>query len=149
QAHGRAQLAHLRLSVTAFELGMVPFEMTIAPDGYPGSGSPLCLQTELPVCMTREIRRGQPLTVNWNRKPRILFAFASPEGFPAVPAQPHLQALRRAIDPWVRRGDTPEENLRNVKEVLTVLPDASIEKIRQCCMEKEYTHIHILAHGAP
>src|SRR5690606_11848781 len=35
------KLVHLRLSLSAFELGMVPFETAIAPDGSPGSGSPL------------------------------------------------------------------------------------------------------------
>ena len=145
----RGKLVHFRLSLSAFELGLVPFEVAIAPDGFPGSGSPLFLQSRPPISLTREIRRGRPLPVDWDRKPRILFAFAAPAGFAPVPAQAHLQALRRAIDPWVRSKDKPEDRLPNVKAILTVLPDASLEKIRQACLTNEFTHMHILAHGAP
>src|SRR5262245_56225509 len=35
------ELVHLRLSMGAYELALVPFELAIAQDGYPGSGSPL------------------------------------------------------------------------------------------------------------
>src|SRR5262247_2633172 len=38
------ELVHLRLSMGAYELALVPFELAIAQDGYPGSGSPLLLQ---------------------------------------------------------------------------------------------------------
>ena len=108
----RGKLVHFRLSLSAFELGLVPFEVAIAPDGFPGSGSPLFLQSRPPISLTREIRRGQPLPVDWNRKPRILFAFAAPAGFAPVPAQAHLLALRRAIDPWVKLKDKPEDRLQ-------------------------------------
>ncbi|MGX2041879.1 CHAT domain-containing protein [Methylocaldum sp. MU1018] len=143
------KLVHLRLSLSAFELGMVPFEAAIAPDGFPGSGSPLFLQSRTPIVMTREVRRGRPLPIDWNRAPRILFAFASPDGLPQVPAQEHLQALRRAIDPWVKIKDTPEERVREVKQILTVLPNATLEQVRRACSTAQYTHVHILAHGAP
>jgi len=147
-ARARAELIHFRLSVSAFELGMVPFELTISPSGFPGAGSPLFLQSELPIALTREIRHGQPLAVNWNRKPKILFAFATPEGFAAVPAQDHMQALRRAIEPWVKRADSPEESALNAKDVIRVLPDATLDDIRKICATNEFTHVHILAHGA-
>ncbi|HYE35869.1 CHAT domain-containing protein [Methylocaldum sp.] len=142
-------LIHLRLSLSAFELGMVPFEAAIAPDGFPGSGSPLFLQSRTPIVMTREVRRGRPLPIEWNRTPRILFAFASPDGLPQVPAQDHLQAIRRAIDPWVKIKDSPEDRVREVKRILTVLPNASLEQIREACSTAQYTYVHILAHGAP
>lgn len=32
----RGKLVHFRLSLSAFELGLVPFEVAIAPDGFPG-----------------------------------------------------------------------------------------------------------------
>jgi hypothetical protein len=143
------KLVHLRLSLSAFELGLLPFEAAIAPDGFPGSGSPLFLQSRTPISVTREIRRGQPLEVQWNRKPRILFAFATPDGLPAVPAQAHLQALRRAIEPWVKIKDDREVRLREIKSMLTVMPNASLEGIRKACTSSEYTHVHLLAHGAP
>jgi hypothetical protein len=143
------KLVHLRISLSAFELGLLPFETAIAPDGFPGSGSPLFLQSRTPISVTREIRRGQPLAVQWNRKPRILFAFASPDGVATVPAQAHLQAIRRAIDPWVKIKDDPKDRVSDVKSILTVLPNASLKSIRNACASTEYTHVHILAHGAP
>ncbi|MGR9037139.1 MAG: CHAT domain-containing protein [Gammaproteobacteria bacterium] len=144
----KGKLIHLRLALSAFELGMIPFEAAVAPDGFPGSGSPLFLQMRLPITITREIRRGRPLPVEWNRKPRILFAFAAPDGL-YVPAQAHLQALREAVEPWVNIKNNDMDRLPEVKKLLTVLPDASLEKIRQECAVNEYTHVHILAHGAP
>src|SRR5512136_2390069 len=47
-------LVHLRLSLSAHELALVPFEFAIAPNGFPGSGSPLFLQSRVPVTLTRE-----------------------------------------------------------------------------------------------
>ena len=111
----RDRLVNFQLSLSAFELGLVPFEVAIAPDGFPGSGSPLFLQSRPPISLTREIRRGQPLPIEWNRKPRILFAFATPDGLAAVPAQAHLEALRRAIEPWVKLKDNPKDRLQDVQ----------------------------------
>ena len=44
----QSELVHLRLSVGANELALVPFELAIGHDGYPGSGSPLFLQSSRP-----------------------------------------------------------------------------------------------------
>ncbi|MBK8814133.1 MAG: CHAT domain-containing protein [Methylococcaceae bacterium] len=137
---------HLNLVISALELGMIPFEATVAPNGFPGSGSPLFLQMRTPITITREIRRGSQISVNWDRKPRILFAYAAPQGL-YVPAQTHLQALREAIEPWIKIKDNTNERIAEVKKMLTVLPNASIEKIRKECSANEYTHVHILAHG--
>ena len=145
----KGRFVHLRLSMSAFELALLPFEAAIAPNGFPGSGSPLFLQSKIPITLTREIRRGRPLPVDWNRPPRILFISASPHGLAPVPVKGHLVALRRAIDPWVKIRDTEEERLEAVKEILTVLPDATLEQVRQASMDTEYSHVHILAHGAP
>jgi len=141
------QLLNIRLVVSANELSLLPFEATMAPDQTGSSGAPLLLSSLTTI--TREIRRGQPLPVHWDRRPRILFAFASPDGYPAVPAQEHLEALRRAIDPWVKKKRTQEEQLEEVQCHLTVLQNASIKMIRDECLKHEYTHVHILAHGAP
>jgi CHAT domain len=145
-----SKLVHLSLSLSAFELGLIPFEFAIGMDGFPSSGSPLFLQTRTPISITREIRRGHPLPINWNRPPRILFAFAAPEDL-SVPAQAHLQALRAAIEPWVkiRNQGESKERVEDVKKILTVLPNASLKQIREACAATEYTHLHILAHGAP
>ncbi len=143
-----AHLVHLRLSLSALELGMMPFEAAIAPDNLPGSGAPLLLRT--PTVITREIRRSQRVEVNWNRDHRILFAFATPPGMAPVPAQQHLDALRRAIEPYVPifKND-PGRRVQAVQKQLTVLPEASLKAIRDACSAAEYTHVHILAHGAP
>jgi hypothetical protein len=142
-----SELVHLRLSVSAYELALVPFELAIGADGFPGSGSPLFLQSSAPIAITREIRRGRPLEMKWNRRPRILFAFASPANLPRVPAQEHLQALRAAILPWIKWQDTDEERVTEVMKHLTVLPNATLQQIREACSESVYTHVHILAHG--
>lgn len=148
QAEGKG-LVHLRLSMSAFELALVPFEFVIAPNGFPGSGSPLFLQSRTPITITREVRRGRPLPVQWDRKPKILFVFANPDGLAPVPAQDHLEALRRAVEPWVKWSSNPDERLKEVKSLITVLPDATLEAIQSACESAEFTHIHILAHGAP
>jgi hypothetical protein len=146
-----AHLVHLRLSLSALELGMMPFEAAIAPDNLPGSGAPLLLRT--PTVITREIRRSDVIKVSWNRPHRILFAFATPPGMAQVPAQPHLNALRRAIEPYVAiiKGgkDAPAKRVAAVQKQLTVLPEASLKAIGDACREVDYTHVHILAHGAP
>ncbi|MEC4748877.1 CHAT domain-containing protein [Methylomicrobium sp. Wu6] len=144
------KLVHLSLSLSAFELGLIPFELAVGMDGFPGSGSPLFLQTRMPITITREVRRGSPLPIKWDRPVRILFAFAEPEGL-NVPAQAHLNALRMAIEPWVkvRNPGQSKERVQDVKKILTVLPNASLKQIREACASTEYTHVHILAHGAP
>ena len=142
-----SRLVNIRLAISAYELGLVPFEATMAPADTTGSGAPLLLRTL--TNMTREIRRGQPLKMQWNRAPKILFAFASPPDLPAVPAQEHLEALRRAIDPWIGIRDAAEERVTDVRKVLTVLKNATARKISDACQAADYTHVHILAHGAP
>lgn len=142
-----ARLVHLRLSLSALELGMVPFEVAIAPDEFPGSGAPMLLR--LPLVITRELRRTEPIAVEWNRRPRILFAYATPPGQPPVPASEHLKALRRAIEPFVPLRDEAEDRLPDVEAMLTVVPEATLEAVTRACQQADYTHVHILAHGAP
>jgi hypothetical protein len=142
-----SRFVNIRLAISAYELGLVPFEATMDPADTSGSGAPLLLRTL--TNMTREIRRGQPLKVEWNRAPNILFVFASPHGLPAVPAQEHLEALRRAIDPWISIKDVAEERVGEVRKMLTVLKNATARRISDACQADDYTHVHILAHGAP
>lgn len=146
---GKDTIIHIRLVVSGSELALIPFELATAPPGFPGSGQPLLLQVDTPIALTREIRRGRPLPLDWNRRPRILFVAASPEGVTPVPAQEHLEAIRRAIEPWVRWAPKPEQRIQDVMEHLTVLTNASLEDIRQACANEQYTHVHILAHGIP
>lgn len=143
------QLVHLRLSLSASELGMVPFETAIFPSSVVGSGLPLFLQSNTPVSITREVRHGRLLPLNWNQPPRILFAFASPPEFPRVPAEEHLEALHAALKPWLKDRDDAQGRLKEIKQFLTVLPDASLQEIREACGRQHFTHVHVLAHGAP
>jgi CHAT domain len=143
------QVAHLRLIVSASELALLPFELATSPNGFPGAGQPLSLQTQQPICITRETRRVPSEYIRWPRRPRILFAFASPRGYEKVPAQAHLLALRETLTPWLALSDDfdDDKRLKIISEQLSVLPDASAESLEQACAENDYTHVHILAHG--
>src|SRR5262245_40622450 len=123
---GPDTIINLRLALAGSELSLLPFELAIAPQGFPGPGRPLFLQADPPITLTREVRRGRPLPIEWNRRPRILFVTASPAGVTPVPAQEHLNAIRRAMEPWVTWSADPDARLSEVKKHITVLPDASL-----------------------
>lgn len=158
-----SHLIHLRLVLSGSELSLLPFEMAIAPQAFPGEGLEWVLQFHMPVVPTREIRRTRPDPVSWDRplEPKILLVSASPSGLD-VPLASHVQALRAALEPWIRwpktkRNDegpalSPKElnrqRLQFVKERLRIIPDASLEDIYDICSKEEFTHVHILAHGA-
>jgi hypothetical protein len=147
--HEREAVTHLRLIISASELALLPFELAIAPNGFPGAGQHLLLQPEMPVCLTREIRRAPTEQIEWPIRPRILFAAAAPPSVGPIPLRSHLLALRRVIAPWVRYYDAANVDMRRkqVEEHLVFLPSASIETIEQYCSWGNFTHIHILAHG--
>lgn len=69
---------HLRLVISASELALVPFELANAPHGFPGAGQSLLLQNQLPVCITREVRRAANAHFKWPLRPKILFIAAQP-----------------------------------------------------------------------
>lgn len=142
-------LTHLRLIISASELALLPFELCLSPDGLPGAGQHLLLQPQMPICLTREIRRVPGDQVRWAKKPKILFIAAAPPGVGAIPLESHLLVLRRLISPWVwyYDEDKPEKRRERIEEHLHFLPDASIEAIEDACASGSYTHIHILAHG--
>jgi hypothetical protein len=149
QAAGREHaLVHLQLVVWGSELALVPFEVVTAPDGFPGTGLPLLIQGDVPVTLTRELRRARPLPVEWDRAPRVLFAWSQPPGVSRVPVREHLGALRRALEPWIPWRPTPEHRVLEVQKRLTVLHNATLDDIRRACSTTSFTHIHILAHGA-
>ncbi len=146
----RADLVHLRLILSANELALLPFEAAAAPKGFPGAGQFLALQPDLPLCITREVRRVSGHPDVWPRNPRILFAAASPAGVAPVPLHNHLLVLRRVIEPWVYYlHGHPEERRLEVAKHLTVLPQATADDLQRACASGDYTHIHILAHGLP
>jgi hypothetical protein len=150
QGAGDEQITHLRLIISASELALLPFELALSPAGMPGAGQQLLLQSQMPVCLTREVRRAPDDGLSWpDRAPRILFAAAAPPDVGEVPLEPHLLALRRAIQPWVKYYDANDtETLsKRISEHFVFLPEASIEAIEEQCASGTFTHVHILAHG--
>jgi hypothetical protein len=143
-------LTHLRLIISASELALLPFELALSPDGLPGAGQYLLLQSQMPVCLTREVRRAPDDNFKWpTRPPHILFIAAAPPKVGDIPLKAHLLALRRAIEPWVRYCDPTDEQMRqeNLARHFVFLPNASIEAIQAACSKSDFTHVHILAHG--
>lgn len=172
-AFGRGVSSHIHLVLSAAELASLPFELALATNGLPGEGQSLLLQSENPITLTRESRRQATSAVEWPDSPRILLAAASPNS--AVPLEAHELALRRAVDPWVGWTD-PEILEQRAKKsgalvdykalrafrreldarrsedagaFLKVLPRATLASIAATCAKERFTHVHILAHGAP
>ena len=144
-----AALTHLQLVLSASELALLPFELANAPAGCPGAGQPLALQKQMPLCITRQVRRVSETSYEWPRRPRILFIAAAPPGAGPVPMEAHLQVLREAVDPWVRFYEAEDRQGRRAKlePHLVLLLEASITSIEAVCRRESFSHVHILAHG--
>ncbi len=140
-------MLHLRLVISASELALLPFELSTVPANFLGTGEWLLLQNELPVCLTREVRRDRDNRTDWGKPPKILFIVAQPPGVGGVPYEAHLLALRREVDPWINAYDDEDARKKQIDAMLTVLPEATAEQIEKTCAGGNYTHIHILAHG--
>jgi hypothetical protein len=143
-------LIHLRLMISASELALLPFELALSPPGLPGAGQHMVLQSQRPVCLTREVRRSREDDLSWSaRAPRILFVAAAPPQVGEIPVEAHLLALRRAVAPWLWYCDPKDTKTREEKlrEHLVFLPNASIEAIEAECAKSQFTHVHFLAHG--
>lgn len=134
------RMVHLRLVLSASELALLPFEVVESAPGLPGQGQPLALQTVTPVCLTREVRRVAASTLRWPQQPRILLVSAAPPPVTPVPLSEHVEALRAALAPYL--GSEEEFD----KQV-TVLPEATLDKVQEACRQGDYTHVHVLAHG--
>ena len=138
QAKLDGDFIQLKIISSASELALLPFELLMAPPGFPGEGASLSLQLESPLVMTREIRSAYGKYRPWPTKPRVLFAAARPPGVEPIPIEAHLQALTEALAPW----GTPSD-----PELFTFLPAASLSQIRETCGRNLYTHVHLLAHS--
>ena len=142
-------LLNLELVLSASELALLPFELANAPEGMAGAGESLQLQPQMPLTITRRVRRVSNPRFVWPIKPRILFVGASPGGVGAIPLEAHLLALRTVIDPWVKYFDPADPIARQsrIGEHLVFLPDASLADIQAACRDGGFTHVHFLAHG--
>ncbi len=140
---GESTLRHLRIVMSASELALLPFEASKLPVGEAAGSAWLAQRPRSPVCITRHIRSVAERGNTWPSRPRLLFISG-----PRTPHEEHEKALREALAPW-------RDGSGSVDEWLTVLRDAEIDGI---CREVKrgatdghgpYTHIHLLAHGAP
>lgn len=136
-------LIHLRLVFSAFELALLPFELAATPKGVAGLTDPWL---SLGLVITRERRRTAPVVVDWTRRPRVLFVVARPPG--AAIGEPvmasNYMALAEALAPWMVTVDAED-----LDQHLKVVDRASVRELQEVCGEIAYTHVHVLAHGAP
>src|SRR5262245_15190505 len=86
-------LVHLRLTLSAAELALLPFELAQVAVG--SSGSALSIQTRPPVVVTRHIRTVSSEGVAWPQRPRILFIAGDPDN---IPLTKHRTELLAAIE---------------------------------------------------
>jgi hypothetical protein len=140
----------LDLVTNARELWALPFEVARATDGQP-----LFARRAPAIVLTR--RAAQPFAERqsrWPSRPRVLFAWASPDwtSAPLVPAPRHKQALLKALQPWVEPIAGLPVLAGSEESVMTTIPNATLASIAQACREavvegRPYSHVHLLAHG--
>lgn len=143
-------LVHLEVVISAAELAMLPFELAKVPrGGRGGDGNWLLLQSRAPVCLTRRVRSVNGSGGDWTRPPRLLFAYADTPDMGRLPID-HLKLLIATLDPWLRHIPPGDEAAvkRVIGDHLTVVPQASLAAIAEVCSAQEFTHVHLLAHGA-
>ena len=137
-------LTHLRIVLSASELAMLPFEASKVTTGEDSISTWLALQARAPVCITRHIRSVSAEGIRWPSEPRLLFV-AGPDT--DEPLALHRKALADAITPW-RNADGPSGDRLVVLEKAT-LAHISREVATAAAKGTPFTHVHILAHGAP
>lgn len=139
----------LDLVLNAAELASMPFETATDIASHQ-----LVARRDRPIVLTRRVRNDSTtIPVRWPGQPRILFAWARPDGSGAsVPYEAHREALGKALEPWAPRkaaGDAPA-----LSKVLTIIERASLKAIKEACQnsiieKRPFTYVHILAHGYP
>jgi beta-lactamase superfamily II metal-dependent hydrolase len=139
-------LIHLRLTLSASELALLPFELAKVPVTASVAGeSWLSIQTRPPVCVTRNIRTVSPEGVIWPTEPRILFIAGED-----VPFEKHRDVLVKAIEPFrYPKDDDPrsEAGREQFGKLLTILKNPTLADVQRECRANRYTHIHVLTHG--
>jgi len=143
-------LVHLRLTVSASELALLPFEFAKIPVGPNATAEGwLALQTRPPVALTRHIRNVSAESVVWPHRPRILFVAGDPDVIPFVE---HRAALLQAIGPFAFPGrddsaKSADGSREQFGELLTILVNPTLNDVFRECRDARYTHVHILTHG--
>lgn len=142
-----ASLVHLRITLSAAELALLPFELAEVPVG--SSACAVSIQTRPPVSITRHIRTVSAEGLVWPSKPRVLFSCGDPD---AVPFEEHreklVQAVRRFQYPDHDDAKQSEDGRRETfGDLLTILVNPTLVELQQECEANTYTHVHVLTHG--
>ena len=144
---GPGALLHVRLTLSAAELALLPFELAEVPVG--SASSALSIQTRPPVSVTRHIRTVSSEGMIWPDRPRILFVSGDPDN---VPFTEHRDALVEAI----RRFQYPDRDdetssmdgrCKQFGDLLTILVNPTLVELQRECERAPYTHLHVLTHG--
>jgi beta-lactamase superfamily II metal-dependent hydrolase len=144
------ELIQLRITLSASELAMLPFELAKAPVSATITAENwLSIQTRPPVCVTRNIRTVSPEGVVWPDRPRILFVAGDEAN---VPYDEHRDVLLAAIQPFRYPGDdelvvSMDGRREQFGKLLTILKNPTQSEVLVECRETAYTHVHILTHG--
>ena len=139
----------LDLVVNPAEVAAMPFEAAVDKEGQP-----LFARPDAMLVITRRVRHQfAENRVRWPASPRVLYAWAAPPGASDVPSEDHESALRSVLKPWIPIGQKPG-SVPGPNDVLTILPEASLEKLTETCRDSAqskipFTHVHLLAHGYP
>ncbi|HWA72752.1 MAG TPA: hypothetical protein VG937_10470 [Polyangiaceae bacterium] len=155
---------HIHLVVDASELGALPFELARAAPGLMVEGERLFAQQNARVTISRQTRRVATSVVSWPSLPKILCIIGDGD----LPADAHVLALRKSIDHWIGWNDQEDSatgsttsdaelnddqlldnRMREAARILTVLDNPTLEQVSATARSARFTHIHILAHGAP
>ena len=143
-------VVQLRLTLSASELALLPFEIAKVPVSSAVTAENwLSIQTRPPVCVTRNIRTVSPEGVVWPTRPRVLFVAGDPDN---VPYQEHRGVLLEAIAPFKYPGSddlvaSHDPEREQFGDVLTILINPTLTDVLQECRRCNYTHVHILTHG--
>ena len=140
------RLVHLRITLSAAELALLPFELAEVPLG---SGLAIAIQARPTVSITRHIRTVSSEGIIWPETPRILFVSGDPDN---VPFEANHKALVSAISPfrYPTRDDPAEPDgapVQRFGKLLTVMVNPTLVELQRECEAQAYTHIHVLTHG--
>lgn len=137
-------IRHLRFVIASPELAQVPLELIRQANAKEW----LLLDPKRRTILTREVRFGARSPYRWPARPKILFAWSHADEDAKVLHAEHELELKRALLPWTRpRGTT--HLVPDFSPFLKILENASLDDIRRACEAEKFTHVHILAHGAP
>ena len=140
-------LIHLRLTLSASELALLPFEIAKSPiSATDTADSWLSIQTRPPVCITRNIRTVSTEGMIWPDHPRILFVAGHPDD---VPYAEHRQLLLEAIRPFQQHGrdDQPGPDAHGREQygdLLTILINPTLTQVFRECRD---TAVHPRPHS--